>query len=65
MNYRTTTNRSIWWGLLAFHVMNSVAIIMNARSIDLDSTVSLSLGAVCIYALRRVPEKNKDARKSD
>ncbi len=65
MNFKTTDNKGLWWGLFAFHSMNSIAILLNSRKLDLDSVVSIALGSICIYALRQVPVKKLDARKVD
>ena len=41
-----------WYALIAFHVMNSIAIITNSGSVDFDAIVSLLLLVLCVYGNR-------------
>ena len=47
-----SNQQSTWFALIAFHLMNTVAILAESRTVDFDGIVSVFMFALCVYGYR-------------
>jgi uncharacterized membrane protein (DUF441 family) len=58
-----THQTATWLAIIAFHSMNSIAIITNSGSVDFDAAVSLLMLVLCVYGYRQSQAPNVTNKK--
>jgi len=58
-----THQTATWLAIIAFHSMNSIAIITNSGSVDFDAAVSLLMLGLCVYGYRQSQAPNVTNKK--